>query len=125
MDPDFWIFFAVGVAAQLVDGALGMAYGVVSSTVLLAPGARVKVNGVELKAAFVLAVDLTSAVAVPVFRTASVTVDVRPTTTERKFTRPLASMPLRVNCNAGVPPPLPVGATPEPDRFNVAPPPLA
>ncbi len=38
MDPDFWIFFAVGVAAQLVDGALGMAYGVVSSTVLLALG---------------------------------------------------------------------------------------
>ena len=40
MDPDFWIFFAVGVAAQLVDGALGMAYGVVSSTVLLALGVR-------------------------------------------------------------------------------------
>lgn len=38
MDPDFWIFFGVGVAAQLVDGALGMAYGVVSSTVLLALG---------------------------------------------------------------------------------------
>ena len=38
MDPDFWIFFAVGMAAQLVDGALGMAYGVVSSTVLLALG---------------------------------------------------------------------------------------
>src|SRR3990167_4168764 len=38
MDPDFWIFFAVGAAAQLVDGALGMAYGVVSSTVLLALG---------------------------------------------------------------------------------------
>lgn len=38
MDPDFWLFFAVGFAAQLVDGALGMAYGVVSSTVLLAVG---------------------------------------------------------------------------------------
>jgi hypothetical protein len=38
MDPDFWLFMAVGFAAQLVDGALGMAYGVISSTVLLAFG---------------------------------------------------------------------------------------
>jgi len=35
---DFLLFAAVGFAAQLVDGALGMAYGVVSSTVLLAFG---------------------------------------------------------------------------------------
>jgi uncharacterized protein len=38
MDPEFWIFFGVGFLAQIVDGALGMAYGVVSSTVLLAFG---------------------------------------------------------------------------------------
>jgi uncharacterized protein len=38
MDPEFWIFFGVGFLAQVVDGALGMAYGVVSSTVLLAFG---------------------------------------------------------------------------------------
>ena len=38
MDPEFWIFFGVGFLAQLVDGSLGMAYGVVSSTVLLAFG---------------------------------------------------------------------------------------
>jgi uncharacterized membrane protein YfcA len=38
MDPEFWIFFGVGFLAQLVDGAMGMAYGVVSSTVLLAFG---------------------------------------------------------------------------------------
>lgn len=38
MDPDFWLFAAVGFAAQLVDGALGMAYGVVSTTSLLAMG---------------------------------------------------------------------------------------
>jgi uncharacterized protein len=38
MDHEFWIFFGVGFLAQLVDGALGMAYGVVSSTVLLAFG---------------------------------------------------------------------------------------
>lgn len=38
MGADFWLFFAVGIAAQLVDGALGMAYGVVCSTALLALG---------------------------------------------------------------------------------------
>jgi len=35
---DLVLFALVGFAAQLVDGALGMAYGVVSSTVLLAFG---------------------------------------------------------------------------------------
>lgn len=38
MLQDFLTFALVGFAAQLVDGALGMAYGVVSSTVLLAVG---------------------------------------------------------------------------------------
>jgi uncharacterized membrane protein YfcA len=38
MESDFLIFFAVGFLAQLVDGALGMAYGVISSTVLLTFG---------------------------------------------------------------------------------------
>lgn len=38
MDPDFWLFAAVGFAAQLVDGALGMAYGVISTSVLLSLG---------------------------------------------------------------------------------------
>jgi uncharacterized membrane protein YfcA len=35
---DFVLFAVVGLLAQLVDGALGMAYGVISSTVLLAFG---------------------------------------------------------------------------------------
>jgi len=35
---DFLIFVFVGFLAQIVDGALGMAYGVISSTVLLAFG---------------------------------------------------------------------------------------
>lgn len=41
MDPllaSFLIFFAVGFAAQLIDGAVGMAYGVTAATVLLAFG---------------------------------------------------------------------------------------
>ena len=41
MEPwlaDFLIFVAVGFFAQLIDGALGMGYGVISATVLLATG---------------------------------------------------------------------------------------
>lgn len=39
MDPELLLWFAlVGFAAQLVDGALGMAYGVVSTSVLLSMG---------------------------------------------------------------------------------------
>ena len=34
----FWLFLAVGFFGQLVDGALGMAYGVISASVLLAFG---------------------------------------------------------------------------------------
>ena len=36
----FLLFLLVGVLAQAVDGALGMAYGVITSSVLLALGAR-------------------------------------------------------------------------------------
>jgi uncharacterized membrane protein YfcA len=35
---DFLLFLAVGFAAQLVDGAIGMAYGLTSTTVLLSIG---------------------------------------------------------------------------------------
>jgi len=38
MDPFFWQSLLVGFIAQLVDGALGMAYGVVSTSFLLAFG---------------------------------------------------------------------------------------
>jgi len=34
----WWLFFAVGFVAQLVDGALGMAYGVLTNAALLAIG---------------------------------------------------------------------------------------
>ena len=34
----WWLFFAVGFVAQLIDGALGMAYGVLTNTALLAIG---------------------------------------------------------------------------------------
>jgi uncharacterized membrane protein YfcA len=35
---NWWFFFAVGFLAQLVDGTLGMAYGVLSNTALMAIG---------------------------------------------------------------------------------------
>lgn len=38
-DPIFWSAVAVGLLAQMIDGALGMAYGVTSSSFLLAIGA--------------------------------------------------------------------------------------
>lgn len=38
MWEDFFLFAAVGFAAQIVDGAMGMAYGVTASTVLLSIG---------------------------------------------------------------------------------------
>ena len=39
MNEDFLLFALIGFAAQLVDGALGMASGVVASTMLLSVGA--------------------------------------------------------------------------------------
>jgi hypothetical protein len=38
MDAEFLVFVVVGFVAQLIDGALGMAFGVVSATVLLTFG---------------------------------------------------------------------------------------
>jgi uncharacterized membrane protein YfcA len=38
MDETWWMFFAVGVIAQGVDGALGMAFGVTATTVMLSFG---------------------------------------------------------------------------------------
>ena len=38
LGPDFLTFVAVGFLAQLVDGALGMAFGMISSSFLIALG---------------------------------------------------------------------------------------
>ena len=38
MDSDFLTFLAIGFFAQLVDGALGMAFGVISTTAMLSLG---------------------------------------------------------------------------------------
>ena len=38
MDINFWVLVLVGIAAQLIDGSLGMAYGVSSNSFLLGVG---------------------------------------------------------------------------------------
>ena len=38
LDKSWWLFFFVGLLAQLVDGALGMAFGVTATTVMLSFG---------------------------------------------------------------------------------------
>ncbi len=38
IDPQFWLFVAVGFGAQLVDGLLGMGYGVVTQIFLMSVG---------------------------------------------------------------------------------------
>ena len=50
---EFWVFALVGFLAQLVDGALGMGFGVISASVLLAQGippalASASVNAAKL-----------------------------------------------------------------------------
>jgi len=38
ISPELWMFILIGVAAQAVDGALGMAYGVTANSLLLSVG---------------------------------------------------------------------------------------
>ncbi len=65
MGSEFFIFAAVGFLAQIVDGALGMAYGVVSSTMLLAFGVPPAAASASVHAAemFTTAASATSHVA--------------------------------------------------------------
>jgi uncharacterized protein len=51
MWADFVLFVAVGFAAQLVDGAIGMAYGVTAMTALLAMGTPPAVGSASVHAA--------------------------------------------------------------------------
>lgn len=49
--PDFLLFVAVGFAAQLIDGAIGMAYGLASTSVLLSVGVAPAVASASVHAA--------------------------------------------------------------------------
>lgn len=51
MGPEFWTFALVGFLAQIVDGALGMAYGVVSATMLLGFGVSPAATSASVHAA--------------------------------------------------------------------------
>lgn len=54
LPAEFWTFVAIGLAAQLVDGALGMAYGLVASTILLSMGVPPAVASASVHAAEVV-----------------------------------------------------------------------
>ena len=49
--PEFWWFVGAGFVAQLIDGALGMAYGVTASSLLLAFGVPPAVSSATVHAA--------------------------------------------------------------------------
>ena len=51
MFDDFLLFVAVGFAAQLIDGAIGMAYGVTATTVLLSFGTPPAIASASVHAA--------------------------------------------------------------------------
>src|SRR5437867_13044494 len=38
MTPEFWLLLAIGFVAQLIDGALGMAYGVLTNAAVISIG---------------------------------------------------------------------------------------
>ena len=51
LPPDFLLYIAIGFAAQLIDGALGMAYGVIASSLLLGMGLPPAVTSATVHAA--------------------------------------------------------------------------
>lgn len=51
LPPEFFAFVAIGLAAQLVDGAIGMAYGVTSASLLMALGLPPAVASASVHAA--------------------------------------------------------------------------
>lgn len=51
LPPDLLLYIAIGFAAQLVDGALGMAYGVIASSLLLGLGVPPAVSSATVHAA--------------------------------------------------------------------------
>jgi uncharacterized protein len=51
LPPDFVLFIVIGFAAQLIDGALGMAYGTIASSLLLSFGVPPAVSSATVHAA--------------------------------------------------------------------------
>ena len=58
---DLALYVALGFGAQLVDGALGMAYGLIATSVLLASGAPPAIASASVHAAEVVTTGLAGA----------------------------------------------------------------
>jgi uncharacterized protein len=61
MDPQLLTFIAIGFLAQLVDGALGMAFGVIASTSLIATGAPPVIASAAIHAAEIVTTAMSGA----------------------------------------------------------------
>ena len=57
-DIDLGVFVAIGFAAQLVDGALGMAYGLICTSFLLATGTPPAIASASVHAAEIVTTGL-------------------------------------------------------------------
>jgi uncharacterized membrane protein YfcA len=61
MDAEFLIFVGIGFLAQIVDGALGMAFGVIASSSLMAAGAPPAISSAAVHAAEMVTTGLSGA----------------------------------------------------------------
>src|SRR5829696_10221813 len=61
ISTELLFYIALGFAAQLVDGALGMAYGLIATSVLLASGAPPALSSASVHAAEVVTTGLAGA----------------------------------------------------------------
>jgi uncharacterized membrane protein YfcA len=61
MDAEFLVFVGIGFAAQLVDGALGMAFGVIATSTLIAAGAPPALASAAIHAAEIVTTGLSGA----------------------------------------------------------------
>ena len=61
IDSELLLFVAIGFFAQLVDGALGMAFGVIASTSLIATGAPPAIASAAVHAAEIVTTGVSGA----------------------------------------------------------------
>jgi len=61
MDVQFLILIAIGFVAQMVDGALGMAFGVIASSSLIATGVSPAIASAAIHAAEVVTTAISGA----------------------------------------------------------------
>jgi uncharacterized protein len=61
MENEIWLFILIGFSAQLIDGALGMAYGLISSTFLISIGVPPAVASASVHTAEVVTTGISGA----------------------------------------------------------------